>query len=149
MFTQLMLGLALVTAAPAPKEAPKKEVLSVIGSWEPEKITVSGMEAPLPPGAAIRFRFHADGTMNLIKGLAGGMSDGTNGTFTTDTKKTLAEIDIKFPEGKGETLKGIFKMEGEKLIICATDDKGDRPTEFTSPAGTKTVIFTMKRINEK
>lgn len=43
------------------------------------------------------------------------------------------------------SLKGIYTWEGETIKICATDDQGDRPTEFKTAAGSKSRIRVWKR----
>ena len=54
-------------------------------------------------------------------------------------------------EGKKEqTIKGIYKIDGDKLTICVEDDyAGTRPNAFVSPPRTKRMIWTLTRTKKK
>src|SRR5262249_44818225 len=60
------------------------------------------------------------------------------GTFKLDPDKKAAAIDFTHTEGeaKGKTWLGIYRLDGDKLIICdnAYDLQKGRPTEFTTKA---------------
>jgi uncharacterized protein (TIGR03067 family) len=59
----------------------------------------------------------------------------TTVTFKLDPKQDPKHIDMFFPDGKNEPKcgKGIYKFEGEKLIICRSQSlDGDRPRNFAS-----------------
>ena len=79
-------------------------------------------------------------------------------SYKTDDTKSPKHIDIvsKSPEGKDTTSLGIYKIEGDKLIICsgggsvevnretgeAIHKQDPRPTEFESK---KAVLMVLKR----
>jgi uncharacterized protein (TIGR03067 family) len=68
--------------------------------------------------------------------------------FTADPLKKPKEMDVK-PNGgphKGKTVKVIYKLDGDELIICYDYEKPDnRPTAFESKDGTAVILITYKR----
>jgi uncharacterized protein (TIGR03067 family) len=141
MHTSLILGLTLLVAAPAPKEAPKKEAPSLIGEWVPESAIHAGKNDPPPPGSSITFT--KEGKCLVTEGKD---SKPESMSFTFDPKKDPAEIDISDPQvGMGEkAIKGIYKIDGDTMLICLSID-GERPKAFASPAGSQSILITLKR----
>ena len=133
------LGLVLVVAAPAPKEAPKEP--THVGDWLVESVMVAGQVQSVPPGMIIRLG--ADGKFER-RGPDGTVVIG--GTFTVDAKQTPAQIDIKHQDDQqaGPTSKSIFKLDGDTLTIC-TDHNDSRPKKFESLAGSNSVLMVLKR----
>jgi uncharacterized protein (TIGR03067 family) len=72
------------------------------------------------------------------------------GTFTIDAKKSPATLDFAADGtvGKGLTIAGIYKVEGDTLTVCLAI--GDtRPEKFESPAGARLMLMTLKRAKPK
>jgi uncharacterized protein (TIGR03067 family) len=134
-----MLILAVVLAAPGPKEAPKKGP-AYVGEWVTETITLGGQQIPVP---AMTVRIAADGTMER-RGPDGKAV--VTGTFTVDLKPDPPYLDITVLDDKkvGRVAKGIFKIDGDQLTLCTSQDDS-RPTAFASPAGSHTVLMVLKR----
>jgi uncharacterized protein (TIGR03067 family) len=67
--------------------------------------------------------------------------------FTLDPKTDPPSIDLTVLEGKEKpsTLKGIYKLEKNKLTICFSDEDEARPKKFESAEGTKTGLFVLER----
>lgn len=142
----LLVGMALVVAAPAPKEVPKKEAPGIVGVWNLEKAEFGGMLLPLgTEGKQLSLTFAEDGTIIARKN---GKEEPGPSRFTHDAKKSPAEIDLTEgrPGAKEMTTKGIYKVEGETLTICMTPI-GDRPTNFDS--GGQSMIMTFKRMKKE
>jgi uncharacterized protein (TIGR03067 family) len=144
MQMSLMLGLSLLVAAPAPKEVPKKDPPSLIGEWVPESAILGGKNDPPPPGSSITFT--KEGKCFVKEG---GDAKPDSMSFTFDAKKDPAEIDISEPRaGMGEkAIKGIYKIDGDTMQMCLSID-GERPKAFASPAGSQSILITLKRVKK-
>jgi uncharacterized protein (TIGR03067 family) len=140
MHSSLAIGLALVVAAPGAKDAPKKDPPSIVGEWTGESGLRGGKPDNPPPGTTITFT--KDGKIVMKEGADGGAMEGT---YSADPKKDPAEIDVVPPATeKGPTILGIYKIEGDTLIMCLSMG-GDRPKSFESPAGSQVILITCKR----
>lgn len=92
----------------------------------------------------------------VVKGdewLQSSKADGSKSlkmTFTVDPAKRPKEIDFRVtnPEGQQETLKGIYKFDGDTLTVCKRNvDNADRPTEFK--AGDSTLLAVFQQAGKK
>jgi uncharacterized protein (TIGR03067 family) len=147
MNATLLLGLAVAVGAPIKdKDVPKEP--SIVGEWIGEKATAGGMDLPVPDGG-IHFTFTADGKMVVREGKR---EKPDAGTYTVDAKKNPAEIDLMPPPDKKEpTVQGIFKVDGDTMTLCFARGPGGtttRPTKFESPAGSETIVITLKRVKQ-
>lgn len=140
----LLVALALgsFVAAPVPKEPPKP--VGIEGEWKIVEFVKNGR--PREKGPA---------TMT-IKGDKMTISDGKRdeiAAITLDPKTNPATIDIR-PEKNGnpappdKVVKGIYKIEKDKLIICYSMDDAERPKEFKSDPDSKTGMFTLERVKK-
>jgi uncharacterized protein (TIGR03067 family) len=144
--TTALLALALVVAAPAPKDKDtKKDGPAFVGEWVGVKAEVAGIPLPATVGE-MRMEFKANGKVMLKDGDKAA----EEGSYTADPKKDPAEIDLTPPPtgGKAETLVGIYKVEGDTLTLCLAV-AGVRPTSFESPAGSANMLLTFKRAKKK
>lgn len=136
--TPLIAGLALLVAAPATKDPPKKEPPSLIGVWNIESAVKGGKADAADAEGSIEFT--KDGNAILKE-----RGKAINATYKIDAKKNPAELDLTLSErGMSITMNGIYKFDGESLIICLTF-MGERPTKFESPEKAMTVLLTLKR----
>jgi uncharacterized protein (TIGR03067 family) len=144
MTSSVLVGLALVVAAPATKETPAKDPPTLVGEWAGATGLRGGKPDNPPPGTTLTFT--ADGKL-LMK--EGGDSKAEEGTYSADPKKAPAELDIT-PGGteKAPTIRGIYKVEGDTLTICLAIG-GERPTEFASPPGSENMLVTLKRAKKE
>jgi len=138
------LGIALLAAfawsgaqaAPGPKDPPADPL---VGEWLCEKAVLGGRDSTPPPGSKITFT--ADGRALVRDGKRG--KDEPN-TYTSDPKKDPPEIDIRPAGGTDTGFRGIYKIEGDILVVCVTV-RGDRPKRFESPEDSEVRLITMRR----
>jgi uncharacterized protein (TIGR03067 family) len=146
MQSSLLIGMAILIGAPAAKDPPKKEP-TIVGEWIGEKAVRGGKEMPVPEGGIV-ITFTADGKL-MIK--EGNREKPEGATYTVDTKKNPAEIDLIPPAGrKDPTMPGIFKIEGDTLTICFLGAEvggvpAGRPTKFESAEGSMSMLMILKR----
>jgi uncharacterized protein (TIGR03067 family) len=139
-----VLALAVTLAAPAAKDG-KKDPPSLVGEWAAETAVVGGKLDNPPPGTT--WTFTADGKSVLQVG-GGQAAGGSDAKYTTDAKKDPAQVDIS--DGpKGRSVKGIYKVEGDTLMLCLVQDGDKRPTAFESAAGSKAILITLKKVKKK
>jgi len=133
----LVIGLAVIVAAPAPKEA-KKAPITLLGDWSVE--SVSALGRPQPPDQSQKtIRFSADGATSTVDG---NVAAPDVSKFTHDAKASPATIDL---EKDGMKFPGIYKIEGDILTICLTF-QGERPATFT--ASGNNILYSMKRVTK-
>lgn len=142
-----LLFVTLTIMAPAPKEAPKKEMPSLTGTWV--GVAVEGSELAPPDVGKLTIEF-GDGKMTIQDPL---VQKPIQATFTVDTTKKIAEIDIRLGlpgAGKDDVIQGLYRITGDKLELCFNKDgKGGRPAEFKGDT-TKSITFvTLKRIPDE
>ena len=125
---------------PKKAEDQPKELEKFQGKWATASVTVDGQAED-----KIKDRFLA------IKGDKATFLDkdkerGT-GSMKLDPGKSPAHLDFTYEDGpaKGTTLKGIYKFEGDTLTVCYGGFGKDRPTEFASKEGTRTMLLTLRR----
>jgi uncharacterized protein (TIGR03067 family) len=66
------------------------------------------------------------------------------GIYAIDATKAPRWIDFKYLPG-GPTRRGIYRLEGEVLTICAARPGDPRPADFTIPPGSNRALRTYGR----
>src|SRR5688572_4002637 len=68
--------------------------------------------------------------------------------FTLDPAASPKAIDFILQDGprKGETMAGIYALDGNDLRICLRIGKAARPTAFRTQAGDDTELFILRRV---
>jgi uncharacterized protein (TIGR03067 family) len=141
MFVTAIAALVLVGVGAA-QDAAKKEMAQLEGEWS----MVSG---------------EADGfqlTQDLVKSAKRVSKQGETtitfggqvnfkARFTVDQTKKPKTIDYVMTEGptKGKTHLGIYELDGDTAKFCFAAPGKDRPTEFTSKAGSQQTLSVWKR----
>lgn len=142
----ILLSIPLLPAARADDDM-KKELKALEGKWNTVGLEAGGK--PFPKDGIPKFVFivGADGK------ASGKSAQGDfESTVTVDPKKSPRTIDNAHDTGthKGKTQYGIYKLEGDKWIVCMTSPgakESDRPTSFDTK-DTANVVFIFERVKD-
>ncbi|MCI0700415.1 MAG: TIGR03067 domain-containing protein [Planctomycetia bacterium] len=126
-------------------EAAQKELKKLEGKWKATKLVVEGREEEPkgPDGQEVAIEFKAR------KFLLGGEELFT--VAALDPSTTPKILDFKALKdmgeiGKGKTYEGIYKLDGDTLVIALYIGEGQkRPEKFESAEGSKVVVVTFQR----
>ena len=137
-----LIAATSFVAAPVPKEAPKAE--GVEGEWKVVQFLHGGVpHNPEGPPATI-----------VIKGNTMTVKERQCGddvfALTLDPKASPATVDMReMRDGKpGELLPGIYLLEKDKLTICFSMGRMERPKEFKSVPGNHTGLLVIERVKK-
>jgi uncharacterized protein (TIGR03067 family) len=137
--TVVLLVLSAFSTAAA-DEKTDADLKTIAGTWQPVSLELAGEKRDAGESDATPATFK-DGKV-LIK-------DEEIFSFKLDASTDPKMIDLtklKDPE-KDQMLEGIYKFDGEMLVICLWTGMGAkaRPTEFTTKAGDNFVLVVLKR----
>jgi uncharacterized protein (TIGR03067 family) len=131
-----------IGAAGAQDDAAKKEMKKLEGTWATVSIEAAGQKVTDEDKIKTR-KLTTKGDKYTLK-----VGDETvQGTMEINPSKNPKAIDVKPDTGsnKGKTLLGIYEVDGDKLTICLALPGKDRPTEFSTEAGTGHQLVVYKR----
>jgi uncharacterized protein (TIGR03067 family) len=139
----LTVVVSLLIAAEQPKEGDaKKELEKFQGRWTTISRVDDGKEATEEEAKNHVITIKGDLVTVLNK-------DKEVATFRlkVDPSKNPAEHELTYESGpnKGQTLKGIYKFEGDTLTACRAGVGKERPKEFESKHGSGVTLFVQKR----
>jgi uncharacterized protein (TIGR03067 family) len=138
MMAVVVVALLVGVVAAKPDDK-KKDEDKIQGTWQAVSVEHGGEKVPEDKAKELKIVFSADGKLTLARG-----EHELKGTYQLDATKKVKEITLKAEGEKG--VLGIYKLDGDDLTICGVQDgQGDRPTEFTANAGTKSRLIVFKR----
>ncbi|HJZ93160.1 MAG TPA: TIGR03067 domain-containing protein [Gemmataceae bacterium] len=141
-----VLVVALAFGAPALKDKPKPDE-GLIGLWELERTESGAAQPDRKRDAPLRYQFNKDGTYVIFEGekeIVGPRK------FAFDANAKPATLDTRVNQkDNGQTVYGIYKVEGDLLTICKTPPGKGRPTEFTTAPGSPNYIMYFRRVKTK
>jgi uncharacterized protein (TIGR03067 family) len=138
--------VVLLIAADAKEDAIKKDKAALKGNWQVTALEDS--DEKVPEEQTRKMSITISETMIVSK--QGGAGEKSKGEYAIDPTKTPKEIDIKLMDGaeKGKTIKGIYKLDGDTLVICTSEPGDARPKEFKATKQPQSILLTFKRIKE-
>lgn len=122
---------------------------SLIGEWSVESSNLAGKQSKAnPPTARVRI------TMDQVQLINEGKTE-LELDCSLDRLKTPHEIDLTFDLDKGNgpikmSVKGIFKADGGKIILCFNGDpNGERPKKFKKATKANGfMVFTLTKARQ-
>ena len=138
----LFMAVGLIAAEPAKQDLIKKDVDGIQGTWKLVALESNGKPAPAEIVAALKLVFKGD-TLTFTPGEPGF----TNYKYLVDPTTKPASFAMTHADGanKGETDKGIYLLEGDRLKICF--GPGDKiPGEVTAKAGSGQTMYSLERV---
>ena len=139
--TPMFLAAALVVSAPQLKPAPAAADPQ-IGRWSTQELYING--AVSPQNVGLVYEFTKDGRWIIYRD--GKVIDTDARAYKTEAKAKPQAIDLT---EYGNTMPGIYKVEGDVLTVSIQTAKGaGRPTNFdVAPNGCLMLI--MHRVKAK
>ncbi|QDV34858.1 TIGR03067 domain-containing protein [Tautonia plasticadhaerens] len=122
----------ILTASGASEPQRDKERFQ--GTWLLVSMQINGIDR-YDAGQGMKWIF--TGGKLTASGILNGEEKAAPGTFSIDPSKDPKTIDLRFDDKV--TYKGAYKFEDGRLKVCY--HAGDRPTEFTSRAGSENVLM--------
>ncbi len=144
-------GQALGGARAKVDPNPKKELEKLKGKWQAVEMEFAGEAIPEDGAKRFGMEFTADKVTMKGKLAAGGagflIRDGEETyAFKIDPSKKKAEMDIEIKEN--EPAKGIYKFDGDTLIVCIDYSRSDRPTDFATKDKPAFGMYKLKRVKD-
>ncbi len=126
-------------------KAKKSDKETIQGEWKVDSAKANGQEPQGAEGDQIK---GATWTISADKITVTFNGEDRVSTYTVDPTAKPKAIDV-MSEKEG-TFKGIYKLEGDTLTICASIQRGDneRPTAFESKEGSFTMLMVLKRVKK-
>ncbi len=135
----VVLAVGLLFAADA-KEKDKTDDDKIRGTWLLTS-EESGGNTTHTEGKKITVTFAAEGKGKVKYGV--GDRPDLDIAFQLDATRQPKEITVM---ANGETLSGIYKLDGDTLTVCIPQKDGvERPTEFGTKDGDRLVLIVLKR----
>jgi uncharacterized protein (TIGR03067 family) len=114
----------------------KKEQEKLQGTWS----IVAGEKDGTPDEEIKKDKLVVAAEKMTIKKGAGGDEEAV--TFTLDPTQKPKQLDI---DSKGGKILAIYELEGDNLKLCFSRPGSERPTDFSTKAGSNRMLVTLKR----
>jgi len=139
-----VLAAGLLVHAPARAEEAKKEGEKFEGTWKAVSAVRDGREAPQED--VEKMTLVVKGHDYTLK-VGDQVIEGTHKLNPAKKPKTIDATRKAGPE-KGQTILGIYELDGDTYKVCFAPPGKDRPTAFESKPGSGHRLIVMKRSKE-
>src|SRR4029450_11374414 len=134
--------VSIISAGERPKELDELQ-----GTWKVSELVIAGK--PVICGDGYPLSFVIQGNQLSYMGLVvNGQPLRVDMTIALGSESALNTIDGTLLAGNsaGKTCPGIYKLEGESLIVCLPDNPThDRPTDFKVEGDPGLLLFKLQR----
>jgi len=112
------------------------------GKWQAVEAELAGKK--LPPQAAEGIQLTIDGEKYLVTTNEG--EDRGTVRYVPDEKPSAMDITGTMGPNKGKTFLAIYKIDGEKLIVCYDLSGKARPKEFKTEPNSALFLATYRKV---
>jgi RNA polymerase sigma factor (sigma-70 family) len=140
----IWLGLASIgsergkAVKPQPLAVAADDQTRMQGIWLPERVEIGGQ---VPPSAGLRVSITGD-SFKLFS-LEGGNPFPL--LFLLDATAQPPAIDLYDPDNANLSFRGIYRLDGDTLMICYSRYPEERPKAFDSSISPLTLLYQLKR----
>lgn len=146
MFSKPLITTSLLILALAQnsnEEKAKKDLQRMQGTWIMHALEINGKEVPAKQFEDTQLTIKADEYNTKVK-------DRTPPGFRLklDPSKDPRAVDMiqTLPDGSQKTIKGIYKVENDTLVICrGLTEEQERPGQFATWPNTNYFVVTWKK----
>jgi uncharacterized protein (TIGR03067 family) len=140
--TVLLLGMTMTGLVPSRDAATKAGYAVPDGKWQAVEAELAGKE--FPPEVTRSIQLTIDGEKYLVTTSEG--EDRGTVCYLPDAKPSAMDITGTMGPNKGKTFLAIYKLEGERLIVCYDLGGKARPKEFKTEARTMLFLVTYRKL---
>ena len=138
--------MAWAVAAPPTEELVKQELTALSGTWE-----IVGLESDAKQQSVAElkeFRRIQEGDHIVWKK---GDQTIVEVDFRIDLSTTPKSVDSTYTTGdnKGQTHRGIYRLDGDDFTMCFAGFGKPRPTEFATTPGSGLILYKARRVEKK
>ena len=140
-FAFLVVGpLAAAGSAGNPGgKAGKKDEARIQGTWSVVSGEKEGKKVPKGEVNDFKVTFGAGGKL-----MATHDGKDVEGTYQLDPAKKPRQIDVTI-DGRDGVFKGIYTLQKDTLKLCLAHPPEERPTEFATQEGVRSILLVLKR----
>ncbi len=140
-----VLAVGLLLAADDAKDAEKKDLDQLRGTWTAASVEYGGEKVG---GDIVKnLAVVVEGDKMTVKGDSSEVEKYGKATLKIDPTTTPKIIDIGITGGdeKGTTFEGIYEVDKDEWKLCVKLAGKERPAKFESAAGSQDVLAVFKR----
>lgn len=140
MRATIVSSFVLLIGCPVTIGAPDEALDGLKGTWLAVSCELNGQNLPREKLGTMKLVFEKD----KVTWVFGMPKDDKryDGTYKIDPTKKPKEIDLSQPQNTKVVAKGIYKVEGDTLVVCMGIE---RPKEFSSKSDTICTLLMFKK----